>query len=770
MTQTVIKNPNWWRRRTGLERTLTLISVICSLALIVLVASLVSVIVKQKIAEGEQMMTAEALTGKTGPKLVTADGQTRRIISPKSKSDDGEICLTKGCVQAASKMLDQMDENVEPCDDFYNFACGNFVDNTIIPDDKVSVNTFSVISDKLQEQLRTIVTAPIDENEIEPFKNVKRLYLACMNKTYIEERGLTPLQDIHESLGGWPVVKGDAWEEKLWTWQQSVKEFRKRGYSTDYIFDFSVGTDLKNSTRRIIDIDQAALGLSREYLIKGIENPIVAAYHSYQVDMAVLYGADRARAEKEMRDVLNFEFALANISLPNEERRNATALYNPMTIKEVQQKYPYNNWLQYFNDILPDVSQVTEDEVIIVSVVKFFDQLGDLLKNTEKRTIANYVMWRITGFSSYFLTEQLRKRQLQYSTAISGKQEQEPRWKECIDLATGSLSTGSGALYVRKYFKKESKASALQMVNAIKVEFEEILKTVPWMDETTRAAGLSKVKSMVTHIGYPDELMDDNKLTDFYKTVKVDENKYLESILSINIFGTDRAFKKLREPVNKTDWITHSKPAVVNAFYSSIENSIQFPAGILQGQFFSAERPKYLNYGAIGFVIGHEITHGFDDQGRQFDSDGNLVDWWEEDTKIAYLEKARCIIEQYGNFTEPNVNLKLNGINTQGENIADNGGIKEAYLAYRKYVAENGAEPKLPGLEYTSNQLFWISAAQTWCSVYRPESMKMRITTGVHSPGMFRVLGPMSNMKEFAKDFQCPEGSKMNPKNKCEVW
>lgn len=231
--------------------------------------------------------------------------------------------------------------------------------------------------------------------------------------------------------------------------------------------------------------------------------------------------------------------------------------------------------MQYFNDILPEVSQVKEDEVIIVSVLSFFDQLGDLLAKTEKRTIANYVMWRITGFSSYFLTEQLRKRQLQYSTAISGKQEQEPRWKECIDLATGSLSTGAGALYVRKYFKKESKAAALEMVNAIKVEFEGILKTVPWMDDTTRSAALSKVKTMVTHIGYPDELMDDKKLIDFYKTVKVDEEKYLESILSINIFGTDRAFKKLYEPVNKTDWITHSKPAVVNAFYSSIENSIR---------------------------------------------------------------------------------------------------------------------------------------------------------------------------------------------------
>lgn len=184
-------------------------------------------------------------------------------------------------------------------------------------------------------------------------------------------------------------------------------------------------------------------------------------------------------------------------------------------------------------------------------------------------------MWRITGFSSYFLTEQLRKRQLQYSTAISGKQEQEPRWKECIDLSSGSLSTGSGALYVRKYFKQDSKSAALDMVNSIKEEFEAILKTVPWMDDKTRAAALCKVKTMVTHIGYPDELMDDKKLVEFYKNIKIDENKYLESILSINIFGTDRAFKKLREPVNKTDWITHSKPAVVNAFYSSIENSIR---------------------------------------------------------------------------------------------------------------------------------------------------------------------------------------------------
>lgn len=196
----------------------------------------------------------------------------------------------------------------------------------------------------------------------------------------------------------------------------------------------------------------------------------------------------------------------------------------------------------------------------------------------------------------------------------------------------------------------------------------------------------------------------------------------------------------------------------------------EFPAGILQGIFFKANRPRYMNYGAIGSVIGHEITHGLDDEGSQFDSDGNLVDWWEEDTKTAYLDKARCIIEQYGNFTEPITGLKLNGINTQGENIADNGGFKQAYLAYRQYVEKNGPEPTLPNLNFTSFQLFWISSAQTWCSVSRPKKLKLQITLDAHSPEMFRVNGPLSNMKEFSEDFQCSEESKMNSEQKCEVW
>ncbi|KZC07350.1 Membrane metallo-endopeptidase-like 1 [Dufourea novaeangliae] len=663
-----------------------------------------------------------------------------------------------------------MDPEVEPCDDFYDFACGGFLKTINIPDDKTSVNTFTEISDKLQNQLRTSIEEKSALDEPKPFLLAKNLYKACMNKTDIEKQGLEPLMKILRKLGGWPILEGENWNESDFNWKESVYKFRKMGYSVDYFIDFSVGVDLKNSTKRIIDLDQASLGLSREYLSKGFDDKIVQAYYSYMVDIAGILGANKTLAETELKESLEFEMNLANISLPNEKRRNATLLYNPMTVQELSQRYRSIPWKEYFNTLLAPSVQVDDDEVVIISVPSFIMNLEKLLAITPKRVQANYVMWRAAASSVSYLTEEIRKRQLQYSTALSGKTEREARWKECIDTVSGSLAISVGALYVRKYFKEDAKKNAVEMVADIRTEFTKILKKVDWMDDETRKSALDKAASMSSHIAYPDELLDDTKLEEFYQNLELTTDNYLEGILNLTLFGVEYSFGKLRKPVNKTDWITHGRPAIVNAFYSSIENSIQFPAGILQGAFFNNDRPKYMNYGAIGFVIGHEITHGFDDQGRQFDKAGNLVDWWAPQTKEKYLERAECIIHQYGNYTVEDVGLNLNGINTQGENIADNGGIKEAYLAYKDWVRRNQEEPRLPGLPYTPEQLFWISAANTWCSKYRPEAMKLRITTGFHSPGKFRVLGPLSNMEEFSKDFNCPLRTKMNPEKKCAVW
>ncbi|XP_043683237.1 neprilysin-2-like isoform X2 [Vespula pensylvanica] len=756
-------NPTWWKRRSALERGLTVIAVsgvLLCIALAVALGVLAANTASCEQSSNEQLpSTAEAL--KVIKDTATIDRQ------PSEKEN---ICFSPGCVHTASKVLENMDPDVEPCDDFYKFACGGFLKSTIIPDDKTSVNTFSVISDNLQQQLRTSIEEKSPPNEPRPFTLAKIFYKNCMNKTAIEEKGLEPLLDILQILGGWPVLEGDAWKEENFNWKDSVYKFRTRGYSVDYFLDFSIGVDLKNSTIRIIDLDQASLGLSREYLSKGFADKIVQAYYNYMVDIAVILGADKDRAVTELRDSLDFEMKLANISLPNEKRRNATLLYNPMTIKELSNNYPSIPWKEYFNTLLAPTVQVEENEVVIVSVPSYIKSLEQLLSRTPKRVQANYVMWRAAAASVSYLTENIRKRQLQYSTALSGKAEREARWKECVDMVSGSLSISVGAMYVRKYFKEDAKKNALEMVNDIREEFTKILKKVDWMDEETKESALDKAASMSSHIAYPDELLDDKKLEKFYEKLELTEGNYLESILNLTLFGIEYSFSRLRKPVNKSDWITHGKPAIVNAFYSSIENSIQFPAGILQGTFFNNDRPRYMNYGAIGFVIGHEITHGFDDQGRQFDKEGNLVDWWAPETKENYLERAECIVQQYRNYTVEEVGLKLNGINTQGENIADNGGIKEAYFAYKEWVKRNHPEQKLPGLFYTPEQMFWISAANTWCSKYRPETMKLRITTGFHSPGEFRVLGPFSNMNEFSKDFNCPVGSKMNPEKKCAVW
>lgn len=457
--------------------------------------------------------------------------------------------------------------------------------------------------------------------------------------------------------------------------------------------------------------------------------------------------------------------------MAREDRRDAEKLYNPRSITTLQADYSYNDWLTYFNSILPTESQLTADDIVIVAALDFFKELGPLISKTPKRVLANYVMWRQASGSVSYLPAIFRDRQQEYTRQTTGRETRDPRWLECVGTALNYFPHAFGAMYVRKHFNDEAKANVLAMVNNIKDEFKVMLQEIDWMDNDTKTAANNKADTIQAQMGFADELMNDTKIEEYYSTFgeTVDETQFYESIFRWNIASSNRNNKRLREPIDKTEWTSQVTPAIVNAFYSSLENTIKFPAGILQGAFFNADRPQYMNYGGIGFVIGHEITHGFDDQGSQYDAAGNLRNWWAQSTRDAYLEKAKCIIEQYGNYEEPLTKMKLNGINTQGENIADNGGIKESYRAYMRW-AEKNPEPKLPGLSYTPQQLFWISAGQVWCSVYREEAMKSRVTTGVHSPGQFRVIGPMSNSKEFAEDFKCASGSNMNPVKKCEVW
>ncbi|XP_035210660.1 neprilysin-2-like [Stegodyphus dumicola] len=681
---------------------------------------------------------------------------------------DFHICQTPGCVKAAADILTNLDETVEPCNDFYQFACGGWLKNHDIPEDQVSVSTFSGVQDDLDLKLKALLEKELTGKEPDFIQMIKSMYDSCMDLNSIEKVGSKPLKNALSSLGGWPVVEGEGWDEASFDWIDTLIRFRRMGYSFNSLMVLSVSVDIRNNTAHNIALDQASLGLpDRTYLMRGLDDPVTAAYFRFMVKAANKLGADELTSEAELLEAFKFETMLANISAPKEERRNIGSLYNKYTVKKLMEQVPQIDWLKYINGLMND--KIFENETLIVVNPNFITRFADLITKTNKRVVANYMMWRAVKESADELSSEWRTLIQEYSSVTSGNQQEEPRWKQCLQTFSGSLNIALSSYYVREYFKEESKDAARKMVKYIHQEFLNILEKIDWMKKETKREAIEKAFAMKPYIGYPPELLKNSYLSNLYENLKITNESYYKNSKKIRRWETDFVFSELRKPNMKGDWRDHASVAIVNAFYSPLENIIVLPAGILQHPLFNKERPNYLNFGAIGFVIGHEITHGFDDTGRQFDKDGNNVNWWDQSTDKLFRKKAQCIIEQYGNYTAEN-GMKLNGINTQGENIADNGGLKEAYMAYQKWVRHNGIELKLPGLKYTQNQLFWISAANAWCEKIRPEILSMYIITDTHSPSKFRVNGPMSNLPEFAEDFHCTLGSPMNPEDKCTVW
>lgn len=733
----------------------------------------------------------------------------RQSGRPSKQRDNPEsICMTTGCVRAAAQILNNMDNKTKPCEDFYQFACGRWIETQLIPDEKTSLSVFSQNTADLNVKLRALIERrPIPEDP--PIVGqMRNMYASCMNLSDIEARGDQPLLEVLREFGGWPVAPSTsglpatggtgapaAQSSRLarntatrtdgsgsgsstqtsnaqgFSWLDTIIKFRQRGFSHDMIIDLSVVPDVRNSRRYIIELDQSSLGLpDRSYYFKSFNDTTVKAYYDSMVESAVMLGASRLEAQRQMNEVLEFETSLARISVPREQRRNVTRLYNKMLAKDLYSLAPNIGWKRYLVSLLRDEQLDMNTDEVIVKVPSFIRSINTLLTNTEPRIIANYMMWRVVRNSMSGLSRKWRELAHSYSTVTTGRQVEEPRWEQCLGSLEGTLGTALSALYVKNHFNRQSKAAALEMVDYIRDEFLRMLDEVDWMDEETRQEAKLKARSISPYIGYPDELLQDDLIEQFFSGLQMSRTNFYQNVRNLRIWSTNYAFGQLRKPNKRGDWRKHAKAAVVNAYYNSLENSIEFPAGILQGAFFDAERPNYMNFGAIGYVIGHEITHGFDDRGRQFDKDGNDRNWWKPKTDASFRERAQCIIEQYGNYTVAENGLKVNGLNTQGENIADNGGIKESFRAYRRWTKDHGRESRLPGLDHTPDQLFWISAANIWCGKFRPEVLKLRVNSGVHSPAKFRIIGPLSNSPEFAQSFNCPVGSPMNPRKKCSVW
>ncbi|XP_003891051.4 membrane metallo-endopeptidase-like 1 isoform X1 [Papio anubis] len=749
------------------------------LLLLLVTAALVTLGVLYADRRGKQLSSLASRLGFLQEERTFVKRKSRGIPETQEVS---EVCTTPGCVMAAARILQNMDPTTEPCNDFYQFACGGWLRRHVIPETNSRYSIFDVLRDELEVILKAVLenSTAKDRPAVE---KARTLYRSCMNQSVIEKRGSQPLLDILEVVGGWPVAM-DRWNETVglkWELERQLALMNSQ-FNRRVLIDLFIWNDDQNSSRHIIYIDQPTLGMpSREYYFNGGSNRKVReAYLQFMVSVATMLREDANLprdshlVQEDMAQVLELETQLAKATVPQEERHDVIALYHRMSLEELQSQFDLKgfNWTLFIQTVLSSVKiKLLPDEEVVVYGIPYLQNLENIIDTYSARTIQNYLVWRLVLDRIGSLSQRFKDTRVNYRKALFGTMVEEVRWRECVGYVNSNMENAVGSLYVREAFPGDSKSMVRELIHKVRAVFVETLDELGWMDEESKKKAQEKAMSIREQIGHPDYILEetDRRLDEEYSNLNFSEDLYFENSLQNLKVGAQRSLRKLREKVDPNLWIIGA--AVVNAFYSPNRNQIVFPAGILQPPFFSKEQPQALNFGGIGMVIGHEITHGFDDNGRNFDKNGNMMDWWSNFSTQHFREQSECMIYQYSNYSwdladEQNVN----GFNTLGENIADNGGVRQAYKAYLKWMAEGGKDQQLPGLDLTHEQLFFISYAQVWCGSYRPEFAIQSIKTDVHSPLKYRVLGSLQNLAAFADTFHCAQGTPMHPKERCRVW
>uniref|UniRef100_A0A8C2MFK7 Membrane metallo-endopeptidase-like 1 n=1 Tax=Cricetulus griseus TaxID=10029 RepID=A0A8C2MFK7_CRIGR len=600
----------------------------------------------------------------------------------------------------------------------------------------------------------------------------------------IEKRDSQPLLDILDVVGGWPVAM-EKWTETMGKWElERQLAVLNSQFNRRVLIDLFIWNDDQNSSRHVIYIDQPTLGMpSREYYFSDGNNQRVReAYLQFMTSVATMLRKDlnlpkdKNLVEKEMAQVLELETHLANATVPQEDRHDVTALYHRMDLMELQDRFNLKgfNWTLFIQSVLSSVQiDLLPDEEVVVYGIPYLENLEDIIDIFSARTMQNYLVWRLVLDRISSLSQRFKEARVNYRKALYGTTVEEVRWRECVSYVNSNMESAVGSLYIKQAFSKNSKNMVRELIDKVRSVFVDTLDELNWMDDDSKKKAQDKAMNIREQIGYPDYILEERNrhLDEEYSSLSFSEDLYFENGLQNLKASAQRSLKKLREKVDQNLWIIGA--AVVNAFYSPNRNQIVFPAGILQPPFFSKDQPQALNFGGIGMVIGHEITHGFDDNGRNFDKNGNMLDWWSNFSAQHFREESECMIYQYGNFSwDLADDQNVNGFSTLGENIADNGGVRQAYKAYLQWLAEGGKDQQLPGLNLTYAQLFFINYAQVWCGSYRPEFAIQSIKTDVHSPLKYRqvVLGSLQNLAAFSEAFRCPRGSPMHPKKRCRIW
>ncbi|XP_048397949.1 endothelin-converting enzyme 2-like isoform X2 [Stegostoma tigrinum] len=685
------------------------------------------------------------------------------LVINNTQDPSHKICLTETCIMVAAKITESLDRSVDPCNDFYQYACGGWIKKNPLPDGRSRWNTFNSLWDQNQAVMKHLLENSTFNSSSEAERKAQHYYLSCLNEQKIEELGAQPLIDLINRTGGWNIT--GPWDKDNF---MEVLKAVSGTYRAVPFFTVYVSADSKSSNSNVIQVDQSGLFLpSRDYYLNKTANEkVLNAYLDYMVELGVLLGGDRNSTYTQMQEILEFETILANITVPQDERRDEEKIYHKMTVADLQNLAPAIDWLDYLSFGLAPVD-LNETESVVVYAKEYLEMVSDLINNTDKSILNNYMIWNLVQKTASNLDQRFENAQEKLLETLYGtKKSCTPRWQTCIGNTDDTLGFALGALFVKVTFDKDSKIIAEEMINEIRTAFKDGLDKLTWMDDKTRQAAKEKADAIYDMIGFPDFILDTKELDEVYDGYEVSEDSFFQNMLNFYNFSAKVMADQLRKAPNRDQW--SMTPPTVNAYYLPTKNEIVFPAGILQAPFYARSSPKSLNFGGIGVVMGHELTHAFDDQGREYDKDGNLQPWWQNSSVETFKNKTECMVNQYNQYS---VNGEhINGKQTLGENIADNGGLKAAYHAYKTWVKQNGEEKLLPAVDLTNHQLFFVGFAQVWCSVRTPESAHEGLITDPHSPAKYRVIGTLSNSKDFAERFNCATGTPMNPGKQCEVW
>jgi predicted metalloendopeptidase len=658
-------------------------------------------------------------------------------VSPAAKDAGAKPKIEKNPLPLDPK---NMDPSVKPEQDFFMYADGGWIKQTEIPPEYSRWGNFNELIEKNNDALHEIAEkaakSHADAKTSPEAQKVGDYYGSGMDEKTIEAARTKPLND--------EIKRIDAINDQKDVLKE-VAHLHTIGVSA--LFGFGAGQDDKNSTMVISNAVQGGLGMpDRDYYTKtdDASQKLRDQYLAHVAKMLTLLGDPAEKANDEAKTIMALETSLATASRTRVELRDPQTNYNKMAQSEVQSLTPDWNWADYFKEI-----GLTEPGDINVHQPDFFKAVNSAVKDVPVDAWKTYLRWHLINAAASELSSDFVNEDFAFNEAtLAGTKQLKPRWKRVVHSTDLSLGEALGKLYVAENFPPQAKTRALELIDNLKSALSDRIKALEWMDEPTKQEALKKLAALTVKIGYPDKWRD-------YSLLRIDRGPFVLNAMRAANFESKRDLKKIGKPVDRTEW--GMTPPTVNAYYNPPNNEIVFPAGILQPPFFNPKADDAVNYGGIGTVIGHEMTHGFDDKGRQYDAVGNLRDWWSKESADAYNTRRKAVVDQYSEY-EPLPGLHLNGELTQGENIADLGGVKIAFAAFQKARAGKPGE-KIDG--FTPEQRFFLSYATIWKEKIRDEALKLRVNTDPHSPGHYRVNGPLSNLSEFQKAFNIPDGSPM---------